>query len=316
MQREMIVLGGNGFLGANLCEYAAKLGIKVVVLDKELGCDLAAEDGQKILRSQILRIAKESQSNDVDVVMMAAQLGANLFESTPIEPFEVNYAIDSKTIQTFESIKEGNPSINLHVSYCSTSEVYGNLDDILNVKLHRLPTVDPTYGRSLYAQEKLITETKLNYLRKANALSSLRIFRPFNVSGKWQKRGVMHAMVKSAVEKHSIVYSFGQTREITFVQDAMDQMLPSILSRENATIDITSRHHIFLADLAKCIVKALVAIDKKFEDIKVDDEIVQDCYISTRGTVPVMNTKKQLDEFTKKLIVKKIVKDIYDGIAH
>lgn len=48
MQKEVVVLGGNGFLGTNLCEALWSKGIKPIVLDKSLGCDLATDDGQKM----------------------------------------------------------------------------------------------------------------------------------------------------------------------------------------------------------------------------------------------------------------------------
>ena len=304
MQRDVIVLGGNGFLGSNLCNKLDEQGISAYVLDKALKCDLSTSSGQQMFRDIVYDCNQE-----VDVVMMAAQLGAKLFDETPIEPFNENLAIDMNTIDSIKKMHNEH-GIKFHVTYYSTSEVYGNMLDYSRHDIY----VDPKHSRSLYAQEKLIIETLLNYMKSCNEIESLRIFRPFNVSGKNQKRGVIYEMVKSAVEKKCIFYPLNQSREITFVQDATDIAFKHIVDRTDCTIDLTSRFHISLKDLAYCVKRA---IEKTYPDCLGSIETVEmpknDSYIKHRGTAPLINDADQLNRFIEKMIEMNIVKDISKG---
>ena len=123
MQKDIIVLGGNGFLGSNLCNKLDEHDISPYVLDKSLKCDLSTNDGQQMLKDIILDC-----NDNIDVVMMAAQLGAKLFDETPIEPFNENLEIDMKTIDSFKRL-HNDYSIKFHITYYSTSEVYGDMVD-------------------------------------------------------------------------------------------------------------------------------------------------------------------------------------------
>lgn len=305
MQKEVVVLGGNGFLGSNLCEALWKKGIKPIVLDKSLGCDLATDIGQNMFNDVLLNLCN---IDDIDVVMMAARLGAELFENDPIPPYLENKAINEKCIETI--LNFSNPTSKFHISFYSTSEVYGNVDPT-NVPETLLPTIDPLYGRSLYAQEKLATETVLNCLRDAKKIASLRVFRPFNVSGKWQRRGVVHGMVKSAVCCNKIKYVSGQTREITFVQDATKMALDAILSREEGIFDLTSQNHISLKDLAWSI-KDVLAMSHplKYASVTVEEDPPIDSYIKTRGTVNVISSVGGIKAFVKRLAESNAIENI------
>lgn len=305
MQKEVVVLGGNGFLGSNLCEAFWKKGIKPIVLDKSLGCDLATDVGQNIFNDVLLNLCN---IDDIDVVMMAARLGAELFENDPIPLYLENKAINEKCIETI--LNFSNPTSKFHISFYSTSEVYGNVDPT-NVPETLLPTIDPLYGRSLYAQEKLATETVLNCLRDAKKIASLRVFRPFNVSGKWQRRGVVHGMVKSAVCYNKIKYVSGQTREITFVQDATKMALDAILSREEGIFDLTSQNHISLKDLAWSI-KDVLAMSHplKYASVTVEEDPPIDSYIKTRGTVNVISSVGGIKAFVKRLAESNAIENI------
>ena len=307
MQREVVVLGGNGFLGTNLCEALWKNGIKPIVLDKSLGCDLATGDGQQIFKDVLENL---NDIDNIDVVMMAANVGSQLFENDPLSPYYENKAINDKCIDTMMNF--ANPTSKFHVTFYSTSEVYGNIDP-LSVPCKLMPTIDPSYSRSLYSQEKLVVETLLNHLENFGKISSLRIFRPFNVSGKWQKRGVLFKMVESAIKQGEVEYAANQTREITFVQDATDQALSMIMSRKSGTYDLTSKNHILLKDLAYSI-KFILNEMNPFLKINLVEMNPGCCYIKTRGTTKLMNSSDDLVSFIKLLKQHNTISDIADAI--
>ena len=219
MQRDIIVLGGNGFLGSNLCNKLDEFNFSLYVLDKSLKCDLSTNDGQQMFKDIVLDC-----DGEIDVVMMAAKLGSKLFDESPFEPFNENLEIDMKTIDSIKHLHDAY-GIKFHVTYYSTSEVYGNIDDFDNPTI----SINPSYPRSLYAQEKLIVETLLNQMRSNQEIESLRIFRPFNVSGKGQRRGVVYEMIESALSEKKIKYSSSSSREITFIDDATDYACKMII---------------------------------------------------------------------------------------
>lgn len=300
--RSVIVLGGSGFLGTHLCEQFWKNGVKAIVLDKVLGCDLATDIGQSIFMDTL----RSTNSRDVDIVMMAARLGAHLFNSNPIEPFIENKTINEKTIKT---IIEANKTLRkkMHVTFYSTSEVYGNDNST------GMPQIDPNYPRSLYAQEKLITETMLHYYHDNGNISTLRIIRPFNLTGRWQRRGVVYEMTKTAIQENFIDYGEGCTREITFAEDATKEAVELILNREHGTFNLTSKWHIELKDLANAIKNILV--DKKLVDNSlVVTGVMFDEYISKRGTHPLLASPSEIKEFEEALRHSRAIEDIASSL--
>ena len=305
MQREVVVLGGNGFLGTNLCEALWSKGIKPIVLDKSLGCDLATNDGQDIFKRTLESICNVGE---IDIVMMAAQLGSELFEVDPLTPYLENKKINEMCIDSI--VNFANPTARFNISFYSTSEVYGNIDPT-NVPEKLMPTIDPAYGRSLYAQEKLATETVLNYLRDIGKIKSLRIFRPFNISGKWQRRGVVYCMVESAIHQRKIRYVAGQTREITSARGATEMALDAILNNEEGTIDLTSGNQIYLKDLAWSIKYVLVGIEPSNNaSISIEEDPPTDSYIKTRGTINVISTNDEREAFSQRLAKSHIIEDV------
>lgn len=305
MKHTIVVLGGSGFLGLDLCnKLKSQYGFDVVVFSRSLGCDLSTNVGQQKLQDYLL--TNESCN---DIVMMAAKLGAKLFDINPFDPFIENASIDYKTYNTLMSIDR-----KFHVTYYSTSEVYGNVNPDNDNKFNALPSIDPSYPRSLYAQEKLIVETMMNYALSNNLLSSLRIFRPFNVSGYRQKRGVIFDMVKSAMNNKTIWYAANQSREISFLDDATSIAAKFIVDRTNGTFNLTSKNHIMLKDLAYCV---KVAYEKLYPNdgcIDMKEMPYFDTYMKHRGTVSLMSTKNELDAFASQLIDHNVISGIVETL--
>lgn len=122
-------------------------------------------------------------------------------------------------------------------------------------------------------------------------------------------------MVKSALDRKFIFYPLNQSREITFVQDATDVAFKHIIERSNCMMNLTSKFHISLKDLAQCI---KYAIEKTYPNYLNKIEIAMmpdlDTYIKNRGTVPLISTIDELDNFKEQLILHNTIKDIAEAL--
>lgn len=303
MADKVVILGGAGFIGQNLQAELSRRGVTPYVFDKVYPHQNLL-DGRDLLKLKNMLQELGRKQERIPIFMLAANVGAIEFNSSPIALADQNYMIDVETLNMLQAVQNAKFS----VVYASTSEVY---DECAEDGSHRIIVSPARGGRSLYSQVKLVGETKLLHIRKqSSCISSAAICRLFNVSGKHQRRGVVYGMVKSAIDAHAIYYMADTTREITFVQDAVRQLADCGLNGIDGTFDVTSKQRVTLADLAACVKAALVKIDPMFNDVKLH-KLIADKFSRNRGTVPVMKTQAELDEFTRKLVEHNTVKDIF-----
>lgn len=217
-KKSIIVTGSNGFLGRNLCEELETRSWNLIKIDRESdGIDLSTKLGQESLEEALTR-------PDVDsIVMMAASIGVDMFESNPLDAFRNNLAIDQNCIRSIERISKMHEK-KFNLFYYSSSEAFGSLRDKKEFfngfsSAVNFTTMNP---RSLYACEKAMTEAVINALFKNNSspFKTAMVFRPFNICGRWQRRGYMHKMVKTAIEHGEIHFAIDTTREVTPVDIA------------------------------------------------------------------------------------------------
>lgn len=144
------------------------------------------------------------------------------------------------------------------VSWFSTSETYGS--SIKPIKPSKTkPDIDWKQARSLYAQCKLAGETAFIELHKRGCVNKLRIFKPFNVFGAEQRRGVVWSMVKSALEEGTVRYSDKTDRTLTPASYFADAVYESLTSSEPfASVDIAKpEYSVTMKLLAETVVQAL-----------------------------------------------------------
>ena len=68
------------------------------------------------------------------------------------------------------------------------------------------------------------------------------------------------------------------------------------------TLDLASKDHIYLKDLAFCIKDLLVEIDPmRWSTVDVEEAPPTSAYIQTRGTVNVLTSKQDLEDFKTRL---------------
>jgi UDP-glucose 4-epimerase len=226
----VLVTGGAGFIGANLCrELTARPGIdKVAALD-----DLSTGRAENLHGTEVELIQASILDPDflsevlrgVDtVVHLAARPSVARSLTAPVASHDVNA---TGTINVLEACRR----TSAHVVIASSSSVYGAVPN--------LPKHEdlPTRPLSLYGASKLATEAYALAYGASFGLPVLAL-RLFNVYGPLQPAGhayaaVIPAFVDAALRGHPLLIhgDGGQTRDFTFVGTVAGVLADAILRR-------------------------------------------------------------------------------------
>jgi UDP-glucose 4-epimerase len=215
---KVVVTGGAGFIGANLCRALVASGqaSEVVALDDLSSGDLRNLQGLPVrfVEGTILDPATldATFAGAAAVVHLAARPSVPRSLSDPVASHEANA---TGTLQVLEAVRRAGAP---HVVVASSSSVYGN-----NPHLPKHEGL-PTMPLSPYAVSKLATETYTLAYAACFGVDAL-VFRFFNVFGPLQPAGHAYAAVVPAFLSAALageplqVYGDGrQTRDFTYVE--------------------------------------------------------------------------------------------------
>lgn len=232
MERDRVVVtGGAGFIGANLCRHlAVTSGVSHVVvvddlssgsLDNLRGLDVEVVEGS-ILDPEALDRALVGAAS---VVHLAARPSVPRSIADPAASHEVNA---TGTLQVLEAVRRHEVP---HVVVASSSSVYG-----ANPTLPKREDLAPA-PRSPYAASKLATETYTLAWSAVWGFDALA-FRFFNVFGPLQPAGhayaaVIPAFVDAALSGRAVeVHGDGrQTRDFTYVDTVCAILTKAVVGR-------------------------------------------------------------------------------------
>ncbi|MEU4359778.1 NAD-dependent epimerase/dehydratase family protein [Streptomyces virginiae] len=264
----VVVTGGAGFIGANLCrELTSRPSIgRVVALDDlstGTAANLAGTDVELVEGSILDRDLLEGVVAGADaVVHLAARPSVPRSLADPFASHEVNA---TGTMRVLEACRRANT----HLVAASSSSVYGSVAD--------LPKHEglPTRPLSPYAASKLATEAYALAYRSAFGLPAL-VFRFFNVYGPLQPAGhayaaVVPAFIDAALRGQPLtVFGDGhQTRDFTYVGTVARVLADAVLRKVTSTspVNLAFGTRISVLELAHHLAKTLeLAIDIRHED--------------------------------------------------
>ena len=294
----ILLLGGNGFLGNGLQKEFQNRQIRFKSIDIE-DYDLADLDTRQINELALL------MKDYTHIVLLASKLGVDIFNDVStafpnaLANSRISYNVYNAMLQSANKYRA-----EFDYTYYSSSELFWTLNSIDEVITDSTKyNVPNRYARSVYAivkknAERVALEDQAEYKH----LSAVKIIRPFNISGRGQKRGVMFDMVKSALEKGVIRYAKDTTRTITDIDIASRQSADVILSKYNIKKNIADeRCSLTMKVLAE-------AVNKHFNGECKLQEMPQDQYIPYRH---VSKVHEQLDDELYELLEKPI-KEIED----
>jgi UDP-glucose 4-epimerase len=253
----VLVTGGAGFIGANLCrELAARPEVDAVIALDDLstgsaenlrGVDAKLIEGSILDRGLLAELVDASDG----VVHLAAIPSVARSLAEPLRTFEVNA---TGTVYVLEACRRKS----LHVVVASSSSVYGNAP--VSPKHEDLPT----RPLSPYAMSKLTAEAGALAYGVAFGLPTLAL-RFFNVYGPLQSAdhayaAVIPAFIASALQDGPLQIDGdgGQVRDFTFVTTVTRVLADAVLRRVTSPIPVNLAFgtRVTVAELAKRVATA------------------------------------------------------------
>ncbi|MFI0424164.1 NAD-dependent epimerase/dehydratase family protein [Spongiactinospora sp. 9N601] len=257
--RHVVVTGGAGFIGTNLCTRLLQHGDRVTVIDNlAAGRAPGLQDmlhaygttSLTFLEADVTdRIHLGEQPVDA-VVHLATLVGPEIVIREPITTLRV--AING-TLNALEIAHRHNARFVL----VSSSEVYG--DPLVHPQAESYyGNVDPTGPLSGYDEGKRAAEACTAAYRREHDLNAA-IVRPFNIYGPgmhMSDRRVVPAFISTALEGGTLALhgDGSQTRALCYVDDFVDGLLAVMNSVEFGPFNIGNPGEITMRELAEMVV--------------------------------------------------------------
>ena len=229
--KKVLVTGGAGFLGSNLCRRLLGEGCSVICFDdlssgrEENILDLLGDPRFLFVREDVqLPIRYECD----EIYNLACPASPCHYQSDPVRTIRTSFL---GALHTLDAATKKNA----RVLQASTSEIYGD------PAIHPQPesywgNVNPTGIRSCYAEGKRAAETLFfDYHRMYG--TDIKVIRIFNTYGPGMLTGdgrvVSNFIVQALTGKDLTVYGTGaQSRSFCYVDDLIDGMIRMMHSRD------------------------------------------------------------------------------------
>jgi nucleoside-diphosphate-sugar epimerase len=250
----ILVTGGAGAIGGNLCRRLLAEGAAITVLD-DLSSGHAANlpSGVRFVHGSVLDPAaiEEAFSSAPEFVYHLAALFAN---QNSVEHPDRDLAVNGGgTIAIFEAARRHGVRKTLNVS---SSCVYGNVSPMIE-------TVPTRSNATPYAVTKGLGEHYASFFSRHHgmAIVSVRLFNSYG-PGEWPGpyRNVIPNMIESALADRplTITGTGEETRDFTFVEDTVEGMIRAMtaVTDPGAVFNIGSGTGVLIRDLVGAIIEA------------------------------------------------------------
>lgn len=221
MKKNVLVLGGTGFIGRNVVDNLYDNNYNIVLLArdaKKISNQYKTCDRISIVEGDILQFKLIESVILEHKIELVIHLVSNLIPSSSLEDFKVELSeVVLPSFKLLELLSE----LNIQVVYFSSGgTIYGNANDFIdeNQKLNPI---------NYYGYSKLMIENHIRFLNTTQKLTYL-ILRPSNVYGKYQKIEAQQGFIAVALGKfisNSTIEIWGNgevVRDFVDVQDVSE----------------------------------------------------------------------------------------------
>lgn len=259
MKKHILIAGGAGFIGANLCRYYINNGDSVTCIDSLITgrrnnlIDL--ESNNKFVFSQVdicKPLPRKITNQKYDVIInLASPASPPKYQRLALETLKVG----SLGTQNLLELTKKNQARFLHAS---TSEIYGEPEIHPQVESY-YGNVNPYGPRSMYDEAKRFSETLVYVYKQSYGINSA-IVRIFNTYGPAMEpddgRVVSNFITQALGNKPITIYGNGdQTRSFCYVDDMISGIVALIESNEEGPMNIGNPEEHTILDLAQTILK-------------------------------------------------------------
>lgn len=250
--KRVLVTGGAGFIGSELCRQLKAAGAEVIVVDnlvngKRANVEEILDAQCRLERTDIRDYpAMEKLLRGVNGVFHLACLGVRHSIHSPVENHEVNA---EASLHLLRLAREAGVE---RFTYVSSSEVYGTAMSVPQPEEH------PTYPMTVYGASKLAGECYTRAYHRTYGFATT-VVRPFNSYGpRSHHEGdsgevIPKFLLRTLAGKPMVIFGDGtQTRDFTFVEDTARGILEAGSSDATIgeTVNIGSGFEISINELA------------------------------------------------------------------
>lgn len=256
----ILVAGGAGFVGSNLCEEALRRGHEVVVVDNFV-TGLRENVASLMDHERFTLIEQDITVGLEGLYALAGGFGAVLDLASPASPddfarlpLEILAVGSVGTRNLLDLARERGARFLL----ASTSEVYG--DPLVHPQSEDyLGNVDPVGPRSCYDEAKRFSEALTMAYHRTHGLE-VRIARIFNTYGERMRpddgRVVSNFVVQALAGNPITIYGDGrQTRSFCYVTDLVDGLLAVLDGDLTGPVNVGNPEEITIRGLAELVLE-------------------------------------------------------------
>ncbi|MDO6491482.1 MULTISPECIES: SDR family oxidoreductase [unclassified Cellulophaga] len=271
----ILVTGGAGFIGSNICESLLKNGNKVTCLDnfatgKEENINhLLDHTNFTLLRGDIRNLEDcHTACKNVDYIMHQAALGS--VPRSINDPITSNAVNVSGFLNMLVAARDANVK---RFVYAASSSTYGDSES--------LPKVEDKIGRPLspYAITKFVNELYADIFSKTYGLETVGL-RYFNVFGRKQDpKGAYAAVIPKFVmqfmkhESPTINGDGSYSRDFTYIDNVIEMNVRSIVTENkeavNTVYNVAFGERTDLNELIGLLKENLSKFDPKIKDVEI-----------------------------------------------
>ena len=279
MRKNILITGGTGFLGSNLCRRLCLDGNNnIICIDNNYTGRL--ENVSDLLKCENFTFIHHDVCNPLDIVELK-NIDEIYHLACPASPpaYQYKHAIETTktcvlgSLNMLEFAKKNNSKI----LFASTSEIYGDPEVHPQVESYR-GNVNPIGIRSCYDEGKRCAESLFfDYYRNENIM--VKVIRIFNTYGPGMDphdgRVISNFICQALKNEDITIYGNGtQTRSFCYVDDLIEAMILMMNSRSDFTGPVNTGNpgEFTIKELAEIVVSKTKSNSKiVYKELPLDD---------------------------------------------